>query len=304
MELAALDKQISAFLQEAGAQKPFIALIGPTASGKTALSIQIAQKFHCEIISADSRQVYRHMDIGTDKIQPVERAGIPHHLIDVVNPDERFTVVDFKQRAEKLIEEIIARKKIPLVVGGTGLYVTALAENFQIPETGDDHEFRKKMEAELAQRGKEWLHNELAKVDPETAAKIPAESHLYVLRALEIHHATGRPKINQKGPKKYTVLKIGLKPQRKILFQRIQRRIELQYEKGILDEIKKLLAMGYSPELPALRSFGYRENIAHLQGKITLAQAKELILKNTKNFARRQITWWKRDPEVIWLENL
>lgn len=304
-------------------KKPLLVLLGPTASGKTALSIEIAKEFNGEIISADSRQVYRYMNIGTDKIPPELREGIPHHLIDVANPDERFTVVDFMRLADRAISEILQRGALPILCGGTGLYINAVTENFQIPETGDNRDVRKKLEADLAEHDKEWLHNELKKVDPETAAKIPAGSHLYVLRALEIFQLTGKPKSDKKGAPKYKTLKIGLRWPKEILAERIAGRVEEQFKNGLIEETKKLLDMGYSLELQSMRSLGYREVATHLNGKISLKvappwrgtnclaeptlgleEAKKLIVTNTVKFSKRQMTWFKKDKEIVWMDNM
>lgn len=301
-----IEELVRSFLKQktenAGLLKPLLVLLGPTASGKTALSIELAKKFNGEVISADSRQVYRHMDIGTDKISLRDREGIPHYLIDVANPDDRFTVVDFMKLADYSIEKILSHKALPMLVGGTGLYITALTENFQIPETGEALEIRKKLEEQMKEHGKEWLHNELAKVDPETASKIPFGSHLYVLRALEIYHATGKPKQNRKGEPKYETLKIGLRWPKEILAERIATRVENQFKNGLIDEVKKLLEMGYSPELPSMKSLGYREVVDFLNNKITLEEAKKLIVSNTVKFSKRQMTWFKRDKDIVWVD--
>lgn len=292
---------ISDFLSRK-APNPLLILLGPTASGKTALSIDLAKKFNGEIISADSRQVYRHMDIGTDKIPMKQRDGVPHYLIDVANPCDRFTVVDFMKLADRNIEKILSHNALPMLVGGTGLYITALAENFQIPETGDNLEIRKKLEEQMKKHGKEWLHCELAKVDPETAAKIPFGSHVYVLRALEIYHLTGKPKQNRKGEPKYKILKIGLRWPKEILAERIATRVENQFKNGLIDEVKKLLNMGYSPQLASMKSLGYREVVDYLNNKIPLEEAKKLIVTNTIKFSKRQFTWFKKDPDIAWID--
>lgn len=299
-----LENLVSEFLKTtAGAQqKSLLVLLGPTASGKTALSIELAKKFNGEIISADSRQVYRHMDIGTDKIPLDKREGVPHHLIDVVDPDERFTVADFKRAAEEKIEEILARGHLPMLVGGTGLYIRAITKNFAIPK--EDKVLRAKLMAELSKFGKEALHDKLKKLDPAGAAKIHANNVPYVIRALEIVMATGKPKDDQKNPPRYSCLQIGLKWPREKLFERIDGRADDQIKRGLIEETKRLLAMGYSRELPSMSGLGYREIISYLDGKITLDAAKELIQKNTRNYAKRQLTWFKKDDEIVWVDNV
>lgn len=302
-------------------QKPLFVLLGPTASGKTALSLKIAKHFGAEIISADSRQVYRRMDIGTDKIMPDQREGIPHYLIDVVNPEERFTVVDFMKLADEAIEKILAKGKLPMLVGGTGLYITALTENFQIPATGDNLELRKKLQKDLEQNGKQWLHEQLKRVDPEGAKKNHPNNHFYVMRALEIYHLTGKPKRDVKGAPKYATLKIGLSSPREELFKRIEQRALAQFDRGLevappwrginvlteprlglIEETKKLLAMGCDKNMQSMRTLGYSETVQFLEGGISLEDAKKLLVKNTRDFAKRQLTWFKKDKTIEWIE--
>lgn len=290
---------ISNFLKKYSKEKFFIAILGPTASGKTDLSLKIAKKFKGEIISADSRQVYRYLNIGTDKIPLKKRNGIPHHLLDIVNPDERFTVADFKKMAEEKIDEILSRGKIPIVVGGTGLYIRALAENFQIPETGNNLSFRKKLEKEITK----ILYRKLQKVDSGSAKKIHPRNRRYILRALEIFYLTGKPKTDTISRPKYHVLKIGLTVSQEILDQRIHRRVEAQFKRGLIKEVQSLLKKGYDEKLPSLQTFGYRELIPALCGKMTLEEieeAKTLIKIHTRQFSRRQIIWFKKEKDVYW----
>lgn len=276
-----------------------LVILGPTASGKTALSLKIAGELNGEVISADSRQVYRGMDIGTDKILEGERRGIPHHLIDVAKPSDRFTVADFKKLAEEKIEEILARGRLPILCGGTGLYLRSITENFQIPPENPD--FRRFLRQELEEKGATALHKKLAEVDPESAQKISPNNIPYLTRALEIFHTTGRPKQAARLPSPYRILQIGLNPPREVLFERIHRRVDSQLERGLVGEVKSLLAQGYSPNLAALKTLGYREIIEHMNGKISLNEAADLIKKNTRNFAKRQMTWFKKDKNVMWM---
>ena len=303
MHLNRINEGIAAFLEQAPATKkpPLLVVLGPTASGKTALSLELAERWNGEVISADSRQVYRGMDIGTDKISAAERRSIAHHLLDVADPSERFTVVDFMRLARAAIADIHARGKLPMLVGGTGLYINALTENFKIPESGASDEIRKKLNDDLREHGAEWLHDELKKVDPENAKKIHPHSYVYVLRALEIFYATGMPKKDQKGVPEFEVLRIGLRWLREVLATRIAARVEAQFERGLLDEVRGLLAQGYDKNCAAMRTLGYRETIAHLDGKISLEEAKKLIIKNTEKFSKRQMTWFKRDPRIEWV---
>lgn len=280
--------------------KPLLVLLGPTASGKTALSLEIAKKFNGEIISSDSRQVYRYMNIGTDKIPEEKRQGIPHYLIDVVNPDERFTVADFKKLAEEKIDEILSCGRLPMIVGGTGLYLRCLTENFSIPV--ENPELRKKLLEELEKNGVAALYEKLQKLDPASALKIHPNNARYIVRALEIVMSTNAPKPDRREKPKWRVLKIGLNPAREILFERIQRRVDEQIERGLANETKKLLEMGYSKNLPSMSSLGYDEMIQYLEGALTLPQAAELFKKNTRNFAKRQMVWFKREEGVVWMD--
>lgn len=281
--------------------KPLLVLLGPTASGKTALALEIAKQFNGEIISADSRQVYRYMDIGTDKIPEEKRQGIPHYLIDVVNPDERFTVADFKKLTEEKIDEILSRNKLPMIVGGTGLYLRSLTENFSIP--AENPELRKKLLEELEEMGIAALYEKLKKLDPAAALKIHPNNARYVVRALEIVMSTNAPKPDIRLKPKWRVLKIGLNPAKEILFERIQRRVDEQIERGLVDETKKLLKR-YPKNLASMSALGYGEMIQYLEGALTLHDAAELLKRNTRNFAKRQMVWFKREKEVIWVETI
>lgn len=289
---------IKNFLGNYSSEKPLLVLLGPTASGKTALSLELAKQYNGEIISADSRQVYRFMDIGTDKIPPGKREGIPHHLIDVVNPNERFTVADFKRLAEEKIDDILRRGKLPMLAGGTGLYIEVVTKNFSLPP--ENQKIRAELFEELNKDGAEALFERLKTVDPETASKISPQNIPYLIRALEIYHITGHPKNDQRNPPRYHCLKVGLNPPRELLFQRILERVDAQIKNGLLEETKNLLAKGYARTLPSMRSLGYSEMSAHLEGEISLEEAAELLKRNTRNFAKRQMVWFKRDVEIIW----
>ncbi|MBI5413174.1 tRNA (adenosine(37)-N6)-dimethylallyltransferase MiaA [Candidatus Peregrinibacteria bacterium] len=287
---------IKDFLAKDRELPPLLVILGPTASGKTALSLEVAKKFTGEIISADSRQIYRHMDIGTDKIPVDKRGGIPHHLIDVAEPTERFTVADFKRLAEKTIDDILSRGKLPMLVGGTGLYIRAIVKNFAIPP--ENPEIKKRILEELARTGKENLHKKLKELDPEGAAKLHPNNVPYVVRALEILLATGKPKRDAKKQPRYDCLQIGLNPPREILFQRIDERVDSQITRGLIEEVKSL--MKYR-DCASMLTLGYREVIQYLDGKISLDTATELIKKNTRSFAKRQMTWFKSDTNVFWV---
>jgi len=305
---------VSEFLKDN--KRPLLVLLGPTASGKTALSLEIAAKFNCEIISADSRQVYKYMDIGTDKIPMDKRCGIPHHLIDVVTPDVRFTVSDFKKLAEEKIEEIYGRGAIPFLVGGTGLYIRAVTENFSIPP--DNLEIRKKLMGEIDEYGALALHERLKRLDPINAEKIHPHNIPYIVRALEILATTGKPKTAEKNPSKYSCLILGinplqtdfeeqlprkrsqLSPRWKILFERIDARVDEQIKRGLIDETKKLLQMGFTKNLRSMKTLGYREMIQYLEGELSLEDAVSLLKQNTRRFAKRQMVWFKKDKGIEW----
>lgn len=278
---------------------PLLVLLGPTASGKTALSLELAREFNGEIISADSRQVYCGMDIGTDKIPVEKRDGIPHHLIDVASPSQRFTVADFLARAEKAASEILGHGKLPMLVGGTGLYIRSLTQNFSLPP--ENPELRARLIAELEEHGASALHKKLQRLDPENAAKIHPNNIPYVVRALEIFMATGRPKQATKKPPRFNVLQIGLHVSNEILFERIHRRVDEQIERGLIEETKRLLAQGFPKSLPSMSSLGYREIIEHVEGRLSISEAVELLKKNTRNFAKRQMTWFKKDNGIVWI---
>lgn len=287
-----------------------LVLLGPTASGKTALSLEIAKKYNGEIISADSRQVYRHMDIGTDKISSENQQGISHNLLDIVSPSQRFTVADFKRLAEEKIEDILSRDALPMLVGGTGLYIRAVTENYAIPPS--DEKLRAELYDELAQYQKEIgkesaskrMHEKLKKIDPSAASKIHHNNIPYIIRAIEIVLKTGKPKDEQRHKPKYKVLKIGLKWPREELTRRINERVDLQIKKGLIEETQKLLNMGYSRDLASMRSLGYREMSQFLSGELSKDQAISQLKINTRNFAKRQMTWFKKEADIIWASNL
>ena len=291
------------------ARRPLIVILGPTSAGKTQLSLDLASRFSGEIISADSRQVYRHMDIGTDKIPIEKRKNIPHHLIDVVNPDERFTVADYKRMTEKTIDEILEKSHTPFLVGGSGLYIRAVTQNFTLLPESKDLELRKKLTNELETEGKQKLHEKLMKLDPESAKKIHPNNIPYLLRALEIVLLTGKPKsvaLQQKEDSqthheatRYDILKIGLNLPRETLYRRIEDRVDAQIKNGLVEETKKLLE-NYLPHFTSMRTLGYQEIALYLQNKISLETAIALIKQHTRHFAKRQMTWWRQEADIHW----
>mgnify|MGYP002552377654 FL=1 len=285
-------------------------IVGPTASGKTAASIEVAKRIDAEVISADSIQVYRGMDIGSAKPSMEERTGIPHHMLSVVAPDEpKFSVARFREMADACIVDIAAREKRPLVVGGTGLYVNALTYPLSFTGAPADPMIREKyvsLEAELPGAA----HKRLQEVDPASAARLHPNDKKRVIRALEVFELTGRP-ISENGEGfsaldasklPYTVRIAGLTMPREVLYARIEQRVDRMMEQGLLDEVKALLEKGYSPELPALQGLGYKQLLSFLSGTITLSEAVEAIKRETRRFAKRQITWFKRDSRIRWYD--
>jgi len=289
---------------ESPLSEPVIVLIGPTAVGKTALSLALAERFSCEIVGLDSMQIYRHMDIGTAKATAEERARVPHHLLDVVNPDEEYHVARYVTDALTACRRIIARGNRPLLVGGTGLYLKGLLEGlFEIP--GVPEPVRINLRQRLAEEGRAVLFAELSLCDPESAGRIhPNDTHR-LLRALEIFQATGRTwsehlRKQQARPALARVLQIGLLCERTALYDRINLRVEKMIEEGLPAEVEKLLAMGYDPGLKAMQSIGYRHMVQYLQGQWDWEETLFLLARDTRRYAKRQMTWFGGDPFIRW----
>jgi tRNA dimethylallyltransferase len=286
-------------------EKPVVLLVGPTAVGKTALSLEIAQALQAEIISADSRLFYRGMDIGTAKPSLAERGDIPHHLIDVADPDETWSLALFQREARAIIADIQARGKLPLVVGGTGQYVRAISEGWQVPAQQPDTHMRAALEDWAQEIGAEGLHQRLALLDPTAAAAIDWRNQRRTVRALEVIFNSGRRFSAQrtKGSLPYQYKMIGLKRERPDLYERVDARIEQMLADGFEKEVRALLEKGYSPDAPALSAIGYREMIEYVQGKISLDEAVMLIKRRTRVFVRRQANWFKEsDPRIRWFD--
>lgn len=296
-------EEIAAFLEHAREEgrKPLLAIVGPTAAGKTALSLKMAEKFDGEIISADSRQVYKHMDIGTDKIPPAARKNIPHHMIDVVEPNREFTVADFKRMATQAISDIHRRNRVPILCGGTGLYINVITQDYQLPDVPPNEELREELRKILEQKGPVFLHGILQEKDMEVANKIHPNNVPYVIRALEILDG-GAQKINQKREPKYDIFIIGIDWPKEVLYQKINSRVDELMENGLLNEVKTLLMKGYNAKMPSLTSLGYLELIQFLEGHVTLEEAVEEIKKNTRNYCKRQMTWFRRDKNIHWIQ--
>ena len=279
---------------------------GPTGIGKTKLSLELAKSLKGEIISADSMQIYKHMDIGTAKISNSQMEGIPHHLIDKVYPDEDFSVSDFKKNSEILIKEINQREKLPIVVGGTGLYINSLVYDLNFTKVAFDSDIRNKYEEIAVNEGLGYLHDLLVKVDPKSSEKISINDKKRVIRALEIYDTTGKTmseynKDFRKENKKNDLAIICLNMERSKLYEKINNRVDLMIENGLLEEVQTLLKMGYKANSIALQGIGYKEIIMYLENKLTLEEAIELIKQKSRNYAKRQITWFKRDERVKWI---
>jgi len=300
--------------------EPLIVILGPTATGKTGISLEIAKKVGGEIISGDSMQVYRGMDIGTAKIKHEEAKGIPHYLIDIKNPDDSFSVAEFQKLARERIQYITNKRKIPMLVGGTGLYIHSVIDPYKFMEKDLTQESNKPYRQELLklaeEHGKEYLHKILSDVDAKAAERIHPNDLKRVTRALEYFHSTGKQisknrdatldntsiiNRNESGSLYNTVL-IGLTMERSLLYQRIEQRVDKMMEDGLLDEVKNLLGQGYSPKLCSMQGVGYKQLIGHLEGEYTLEEAVTLIKRDTRHFAKRQLTWFKRDLRINWFE--
>ncbi len=283
-------------------------LAGPTASGKTSLSLRLAQAHQCEIVCMDSMQIYRRMNIGTAKPTPEEQAQAVHHMVDVVEPTEDFSVARYQEMAEACIEEIFARGHQPLLVGGTGLYLRALRQTMSMGESAADESLRAEMQ-QIADRdgGKEQLHQALAEIDPVTAARLHVNDTRRVIRALEVYRLTGRP-ISQQ-PKsaasgKFDYRVASLTMERSVLYRRIEQRVDQMIADGLTEEVKQLLAEGLSAQTKAMKAIGYKEMIPYCLGQCTLDAAVAELKLNTRHYAKRQLTWMRSEPDILWVDAL
>jgi tRNA dimethylallyltransferase len=289
------------------AARPLVVILGPTAVGKTAIAIQVAQALDGEIISADSRQVYRYMNIGTAKPTPEQRAAVPHHLLDVVNPDEAFNAVDFQRLAAEAVEAIHVRGRLPLVVGGTGQYITALIDGWQFPHVPANPALRAELEAIAETQGWEALFERLRQLDPLSAERIEGRNVRRVVRALEVCLETGRPfsEFQTRRPPPYAIRQFGLTlAERAALYQRADARIDQMLAAGLVDEVRALAEAGYTWSLSAMSGLGYLEIGRVLRGEWTLDEAVIELRRQTRSFIRRQYTWFrKHDAEATWVES-
>ncbi len=282
---------------------PLVAIVGPTGVGKTEVGIFVAENVGGEIVNFDSVQVYKYLNIGTAKPTPEERRRVPHHLIDFLDPNEPFNAATFVELADKAISEIASREKRPILVGGTGLYLKALIHG--LFEVGDVSEIRKSLKARLESEGLKALYKELKEIDPETAARLPERDWVRILRALEVYYATGKTfsqlaKEHAFSQRRYPCLKIGLYIDRKELYRMLDERVDKMLRAGLLEEVKELLKRGFDPTLKPLRSIGYRHLIAYLKGEVDLQEAIRLMKRDTRRYAKRQLTWFRADPEIKW----
>ena len=287
--------------------KPKVVVIcGPTASGKTALSIQLAQKINGEIISSDSMQIYKDMNIGTAKPTIEEMQGIKHYLIDFVEPNQRYSVAEFKKDAENAIEEILAKGKTPIVVGGPGLYVDSLIYGIEYQDIKIDEEYRKELEKRAQKEGLEALYAEAKKIDPEAVKKISSNDQKRILRILEIYKATGKNKTEQeqesrKKGVKYDYKVFAIDMNREVLYDRINKRVDIMIENGLIEEVEKLLKK-YKEFPTAMQGLGYKEVVEYLQADITKEEMIEKIKRETRRYAKRQMTWFRKNKQTIWIK--
>lgn len=288
-------------------KRPLVILTGPTAVGKTSLSIQLAKQLHAEIISADSMQIYKYMDIGSAKIKPAEMEGIRHYLVDELMPDEEFNVVIFQQKAKTAMQEIYKRGKIPLIVGGTGFYIQAVLYDIDFKSTKEETAYRDSLEQLAADHGAQYLHDMLQSVDAPSAEAIHCNNVKRVIRALEYYHQTGSPisvhnETERQKASPYAFCYFVLNDERERLYEKIDKRVDLMMQEGLLNEVMRLKAMGYDRTLISMQGLGYKELLAYLEGEYPLEEAVRIIKRDTRHFAKRQLTWFRREKEVTWIE--
>ena len=288
-------------------KKPMVILTGPTAVGKTALSIELAKKINGAIISADSMQVYKYMDIGSAKIMPEEMQGIKHYLVDELLPTDEFHIVKFQEMAKAALEEIYSDGKIPIIVGGTGFYIQGLLYDIDFSKQDADYEYRMELEAFAKEHGAQALHERLRKIDPVSYETIHANNIKRVIRALEYYHLSGKPisEHNEQERQKespYHFAYFVLNDDRKNLYDRIEKRIDIMLEQGLLEEVTGLKQMGCHKDMVSMQGLGYKEILAYLDGECSLEEAVDLLKKETRHFAKRQLTWFRRERDVIWFD--
>lgn len=287
-------------------KKPLIVLTGPTAVGKTKLSIALAKAVNGEIISADSMQVYKYMDIGSAKIRPDEMEGVPHYLVDVLEPEEEFHIVRFQQMAKDAMKEIYAHGHIPILVGGTGFYIQSVTRDIDFTEAVQEDDYRKELEDLAAEKGNEYLHQMLRTVDSKSAEEIHANNVKRVIRALEFYHQNGTPISSHNEEQKertspYNLVYFVLNAPRDLLYERIDRRVDEMMENGLVKEVKDLKARGCKRGMVSMQGLGYKEILDFLDGEYPLDEAVRILKRDTRHFAKRQLTWFRREPSVTWV---
>lgn len=288
-------------------KKPLIVLTGPTAVGKTSLSIYLAKAVNGEIISADSMQVYKGMDIGSAKIRKEEMQGVTHYLVDILEPEEEFHIVKFQELAKAALEEIYAKGKIPILVGGTGFYIQAVTRDIDFTQAEQETSYREELEQFAKEKGAEYLHEKLRKVDSKSAENIHANNVKRVIRALEFYHQNGTPISEHNEEQKqqtspYNLAYFVLTAPREILYERIDRRVDQMMEEGLLEEVKSLRERGCHRGMVSMQGLGYKEILAYLEGEYPLEEAVRILKRDTRHFAKRQLTWFRREQDVIWVD--
>lgn len=288
-------------------REPLLILTGPTAVGKTALSLALAKLVGGEIISADSMQVYRHMDIGSAKIGPDEREGVPHYMIDILEPWEAFNITEFQARAKQYIRKIRERGHMPVIVGGTGFYIQSVLYDIDFTKETDDGAYRQELERLGRERGDIWLHGLLQEADPDSAQAIHPHNRKRVIRALEYYHLTGQKisehnTMQRRRESRYNACYFVLNDRKERIYENIDRRVDQMLEAGLVEEVEKLLALGCKKDMVSMQGLGYQQICSYLLGEISLERAVYLIKRDTRHFAKRQLTWFRRERDVIWLE--
>lgn len=288
-------------------KKPLIVLTGPTAVGKTSLSISLAKAVNGEIISADSMQVYKGMDIGSAKIRKEEMQGVTHYLVDILEPEEEFHIVKFQELAKAALEEIYAKGKIPILVGGTGFYIQAVTRDIDFTQAEQETSYREELEQFAKEKGAEYLHEKLREVDSKSAENIHANNVKRVIRALEFYHQNGTPISEHNEEQKqqtspYNLAYFVLTAPREILYERIDRRVDQMMEEGLLEEVKSLRERGCHRGMVSMQGLGYKEILAYLEGEYPLEEAARILKRDTRHFAKRQLTWFRREQDVIWVD--
>ena len=289
--------------------KDLIVITGPTASGKTAMSVELAKILGAEIVNADSMQIYKYMDIGTAKPTVEERQGIPHHLIDIVMPDEQFSVARYCECAKEAIDSVHAKGKPVVMVGGTGLYVDSLVNNIQFSQIEPDEEYREKMEKLADEKGNEHIYNMLLEIDSESAEKIKAADRKRIIRALEVFHLTGKTitwhnEQSRSIPSPYNTTMFAIDVAREVLYDKINRRVDIMMDMGLLEEVKTIINMGIKKDSTAMQAIGYKEIGEYLEGEITLEEAVDKIKQGSRRYAKRQLTWYRRNEKINWVKNI